>query len=64
LNKGDITLMSRDSWDFDDIDYETCPDCCGTGKDNYTLDWKCYTCNGLGRIKTKRNRDVKNSRNN
>ena len=34
-----------------ETEYETCPDCGGTGKDNATLDWKCYRCNGLGRIK-------------
>ena len=34
-----------------ETEYETCPDCGGTGKDTATLDWKCYRCNGLGRIK-------------
>ena len=40
------TNMSR--YDFTE---ETCPECCGTGKENATLDWKCYTCNVTGRVK-------------
>ena len=45
-------------WNFTpDTEYETCPDCGGTGKDNATLDWKCYVCNGLGRIKKKNGED-------
>lgn len=27
---------------------KTCPVCCGTGMENYSLDHKCYTCNGTG----------------
>lgn len=39
-------------WAFTpETEYETCPECCGTGKDNATLDWKCYRCNGTGRVK-------------
>ena len=45
-------------WSFTpEIEYETCPECGGTGKDNATLDWKCYVCNGLGRIKKKNSED-------
>lgn len=38
---------------FPEIDdtYITCPECCGTGKDNYTLDWECFECGGTGKIK-------------
>lgn len=34
-----------------ETEYETCPECGGSGKDNATLDWKCWGCNGIGRIK-------------
>ena len=45
-------------WNFTpDTEYETCPDCGGTGKENCTLDWICYTCGGLGRIKKKSSED-------
>ena len=41
-------------WTFTpETEYETCPECGGTGKENATLDHKCYVCNGLGRIKKK-----------
>ena len=29
----------------------TCPECGGSGKDNATLDWKCWRCKGLGTIR-------------
>ena len=39
-------------WSFTPEDeYKTCPECGGSGKDNDTLDWKCWRCNGIGRIK-------------
>lgn len=28
-----------------------CPECGGSGKDNATLDWKCWRCKGLGTIR-------------
>lgn len=31
-------------------DMQTCPACCGTGLDNYSLDHKCYTCYGTGYV--------------
>ena len=37
--------------------YRTCPECGGTGKDNATLDWKCWGCNGIGEIKEKEKED-------
>lgn len=42
-------------WNFTpEIEYETCPECGGTGKDNASLDCKCYFCNGLGEFKRER----------
>ena len=41
-------------WSFTPkTEYETCPECGGTGKENITLDSECYLCNRLGRIKKK-----------
>ena len=54
--------MSFENWcDYSVPEYKTCPECGGTGKDNATLDWKCYCCNGLGRIKTTHVHDEKNN---
>lgn len=45
-------------WSFTpETEYETCPECGGTGKENITLDCECYVCNGLGRIKKKNSED-------
>ena len=45
-------------WTFTpETEYETCPECGGTGKENITLDSECYLCNGLGRIKKKNSED-------
>ncbi len=53
--------MSIEPWrDYEfDNEYETCSECGGSGKDNATLDWKCWKCDGIGRIKIK-NRKIKN----
>ena len=37
--------------------YRICPECGGTGKDNATLDWKCWRCNGIGEINEKEKED-------
>lgn len=47
-----------DYWRDTDIPIEkTCPECAGTGKDNFTLDWVCGTCNGIGKIYVKEDCD-------
>ena len=43
-------MSIENRWDYDPPTRKTCPECGGTGKDNATLDWKCYMCNGLGTI--------------
>lgn len=48
--------MSLDNWEKYDYNLQkrkTCPECGGSGKDNATLDWKCWKCNGIGIIKIK-----------
>ena len=45
-------------WTFTyEDEYETCPECGGSGKDNATLDWKCWNCNGIGRVKIVKEKD-------
>lgn len=42
-------------WEYERYSYRqdnTCPECGGTGKENKTLDCKCWRCGGLGSIKT------------
>ncbi len=36
--------------DYDLPKRKTCPECGGSGKDNATLDWKCWRCNGSGEV--------------
>lgn len=44
-------------WNYvSETEYKTCPECCGTGKDNSSLDHKCYYCNGTGRIKIEKDK--------
>ncbi len=41
--------MGIECWrDYDLPKRKTCPECGGSGKDNATLDWKCWRCNGSG----------------
>lgn len=45
-------------WTFTpEIRFETCPECGGSGKDNATLDWKCWRCGGSGEIKVEDKED-------
>lgn len=36
---------------------KTCPECGGSGKDNASLDWKCYYCDGLGKVSKEKYND-------
>lgn len=47
----DDTMGIEDMFPEKGDKYKTCPECCGTGKDNDTLDHICFECNGTGRIK-------------
>lgn len=43
--------MSIERWqEYDLQKKKKCPECAGTGKDNATLDWKCWRCEGSGEI--------------
>ena len=53
-------------WSFTpETEYETCPECGGTGKDNATLDCKCYVMDQeelkrkIVKMMTKQNRNFK-----